>query len=29
MLEVATSFIDQVQASARAPHEADYCAEPE
>jgi ArsR family transcriptional regulator, arsenate/arsenite/antimonite-responsive transcriptional repressor len=29
MLEVATSFIDQVQASARAPHEADYCPEPE
>jgi len=29
MLEVATSFIDQVQTSARAPHEADHCAEPE
>jgi DNA-binding transcriptional ArsR family regulator len=29
MLDVARSFIDQVQASARAPHEADYCPEPE
>jgi ArsR family transcriptional regulator, arsenate/arsenite/antimonite-responsive transcriptional repressor len=28
MLELATSFIDQVQLSARAPHEADLCAEP-
>jgi ArsR family transcriptional regulator len=29
MLDVARSFIDQVQASARAPHEADHCPEPE
>jgi ArsR family transcriptional regulator, arsenate/arsenite/antimonite-responsive transcriptional repressor len=29
MLDVATSFIDQVQGSSRAPHEADYCPEPE
>ncbi|HEY2938617.1 MAG TPA: metalloregulator ArsR/SmtB family transcription factor [Gaiellaceae bacterium] len=28
MLDVATSFIGDVQASARTPHEADYCAEP-
>jgi ArsR family transcriptional regulator len=29
MLDVATSFIDQVQGSSRAPHEADYCPEPD
>jgi ArsR family transcriptional regulator, arsenate/arsenite/antimonite-responsive transcriptional repressor len=29
MLDVATSFIEQVQASARTPHETDYCADPE
>jgi ArsR family transcriptional regulator len=29
MLDIATSFIEQVQASARTPHEADYCADPE
>ena len=28
MLEEATGFIEQVQASAKAPHEADYCEEP-
>jgi ArsR family transcriptional regulator, arsenate/arsenite/antimonite-responsive transcriptional repressor len=29
MLDVATAFVEQVRESAQAPHEADFCAEPE